>query len=199
MVRFCDNAIKSVRPRLVALYSSVAQSGKSTVASILNEAGWWSVKFAGPLKDMVRGLLGSMGIDKNTVERMVEGDLKEEVVPGFATVTTRRLMQTLGTDWGREAVEANLWARVGLEKAKRLQGLDGNVVIDDLRFPNEYTLLKEAGATTVRIIRPDAPTPPSGSSRYEGLLDTHEFDVVIDNNGTLDDLRAQVCAKIEGV
>ena len=175
--------------RLIGLYSSRAQSGKSEVSKTLADLGWWNVKFAAPLKDMVRGLLDSMGFDDETCERMVEGDLKEQVVPGFKTVTPRHLMQTLGTDWGREAVDAGLWTKVAMMKTSRLKSLACNVVIDDLRYPNEYDAIKKAGGLLVRINRPDAPIPINASPRYEGLLDNHDFDVVIENTGTLEQLR----------
>lgn len=175
---------------IIGLYSSCAQSGKSTVANTLySDYGFDIVKFAGPLKDMTRGLLRSMGIQPSRIERMVEGDLKEEVIPGFATVTPRRIMQTLGTDWGREAVACDLWTQVGIAK---VNSLDDDVVVDDLRFPNEYAELRKLGAFMVRVVRPGISGPAAGSSRYEGLLDNHEFDYVLVNDGTLEDLRSRV-------
>lgn len=172
---------------IVGLYSSCAQSGKSVVAGALAERGYYNVKFAGPLKDMTRGLLYSMGFDTDTVERMVEGDLKEEVLPGFDTVTPRHVMQTLGTDWGREAVDKDMWTKVALAKIDRLRRLDARVVIDDMRFPNEFKALRARGGFMIRVVRPSA--PHVGSSRYEGLLDDQEFDAIITNDGSLEDLR----------
>lgn len=172
---------------LVGLYSSRAQSGKSIVAGALAERGYQTVKFAAPLKDMARGLLNSMCFDTDMVERMVEGDLKDEVIPGFETVTARHILQTLGTDWGREAVDKDMWTKVAATKIDRLRKLEFRVVVDDLRFPNEYAALKKRGALMVRVLRPDA--PEVGSSRYEGLLDDHDFDVVIHNTSTVEDLR----------
>jgi hypothetical protein len=176
---------------LIGLYSSTPQSGKSEVAKVLTTSGFHTVKFADPLKTMVRGLLLSMGIEFETVERMVEGDLKEEVVPGFTTVTPRHLMQTLGTDWGREAVDNELWTKVAGAKMDKVTRLGGLVVVDDLRFPNEYDAMRERGAYLVRVVRPGAQQPAGGSSRYEGLLDDHEFDVTIVNDGTLPTLHAK--------
>lgn len=177
--------------KLIGIYSPRAQSGKSTITRTLVEArGFTVLKFAAPLKDMVRGLLGSMGFDREATERMVEGDLKEQIVPGFKTVTPRHLMQTLGTDWGREAVDADLWTKVVVEKIKRLG--DADIVIDDLRFPNEYDALDSLGGTLVRVERPGAELV--GSPRYEGLLEERSFDVEIHNVGTLDDLRRKALA-----
>jgi hypothetical protein len=79
--------------RLIAL-TGYAGSGKSTLADILAcEHGFTVVKFAGPLKAMLRAL----GLD----EREIEGDLKEQPCQLLAGHTPRRAMQTLGTEWGR--------------------------------------------------------------------------------------------------
>ena len=182
---------KAPKAPLIALYSPRAQSGKSTVADILaGTYGYRCVKFAGPLKDMVRGLLKSMELRDDTVERMVEGDLKESVVPGFRTVTPRHLMQTLGTDWGREAVDADLWTKVAMHKADVLRDMGLPVVIDDMRFPNEFKAVTEAGGVTVKIIRDESPVV--GASRYEGLLDKHPFTWTIRNNGSMAELGCYV-------
>lgn len=181
-----------MKPLLIGLYSSSAQSGKSTAAHTLSYVlNGRIVKFAAPLKDMVRGLLSSMGFRYDTVERMIEGDLKEQVVPGFKTVTPRQLMQTLGTDWGREAVDQELWTKVGLMKAEDERKSGVPVIIDDMRFPNEFNAIKEAGGVTIRVRRTKSGWPV-GDSRYEGLLDKYEFDHTLWNLSTLDDYRKRV-------
>lgn len=179
------------RGRLVALYSSMAGSGKSEVANVLmREFGFEPVKFAGPLKAMARGLFDGMGFDAHEIERMLEGDLKEVVIPGFATVTPRRVMQTLGTDWGREAIDQDLWIKVARTKIEGLLARGVSVVVDDLRFPNELLFVRAMRGVAVRIVRPD-PSRDGGSSRYEGLLDNADFDFVLDNDGSLGTLKGK--------
>nr|WP_250808757.1 hypothetical protein [Neorhizobium tomejilense] len=173
--------------KLIALYSDAAGSGKSEVAKVLMAEGYQSVKFAGPLKDMARGLLRSMGFDDGVVERMIEGDLKEAVIPGFRTVTPRQIMQTLGTDWGREAIDQDLWTKVAASKIEKLRGQGVNVVVDDLRFPNEFDLVEELGGFTVKIVRPN-PSRETGGA-YEGKLKNHQFDATVHNDTTLQALR----------
>jgi len=177
-------------PSLVGLYSSQAGSGKSEVAKMLWHRGFEPVKFAGPLKAMTRGLLASMSISYRLIERMVEGDLKETVIPGFETITPRHLMQTLGTDWGREAVDTKLWEKVAMATAQQMIDAGARVVIDDMRFPNEFEAIRAAGGVTVRVDRPNPSR--AGYSRYEGLLDDFEFDMTIVNDGTLEDLAKRV-------
>ncbi|QXV74650.1 deoxynucleotide monophosphate kinase protein [Rhizobium phage RHEph21] len=176
--------------KLVALYSDAAGSGKSEVAKVLMSQGYVNVKFAGPLKDMARGLLGSMGFDPEMVERQIEGDLKEQVIPGFMTVTPRQIMQTLGTDWGREAIDQDLWTKVARAKIEKLRDQGINVVVDDLRFPNEYDLIRGLGGFAVNVIRPD-PTREAGGA-YEGKLRGYQWHHKLYNTGSLYDLRGKV-------
>jgi hypothetical protein len=180
--------VEPVKHPIIGLYSSAAQSGKSTVANVLvQEGGYEVVKFAGPLKDMARGLLRSMGMAPATVERMVEGDLKEAVIPGFETVTPRKIMQTLGTDWGREAMDRDLWLKVAASNIERLRAEGHPVVVDDVRFPNEMAMIRHLGGIVVKVFRPGVKLV--GESRYEGLLESSTFDVIVVNVGTLEQLR----------
>ena len=128
-------------PRLIALYSTRPQMGKSTVADHLVEFyGYTRVKFATPIKHMVRTLLVYMGMNPLIAERYVDGDLKDEVVPGLGK-TGRELLISLGTDWGRNMVDNDIWATIGAARIQNLvhQGL--SVVVDDMRFANEYQAL----------------------------------------------------------
>lgn len=176
--------------KLVALYSEAAGSGKSEVAKVLIAQGYVNVKFAGPLKDMARGLLKSMGFEAEMVERMIEGDLKETVIPGFKTVTPRQIMQTLGTDWGREAIDQDLWTNVARAKIEKLRDKGVNVVVDDLRFPNEYDLVRGLGGFAVKVVRPD-PSREAGGA-YEGKLRGRDWHHVIFNTSSLFDLKGKV-------
>jgi hypothetical protein len=173
--------------RLIGLYSPNAQSGKSTVASVLNDRGFWTVKFAAPLKDMLRTLYASIGMPAPTIERYIEGDLKENIVPGLG-ITSRHLMVTLGTNWGRE-LDPNFWVKAAEAKVVGLHNAYTDVVIDDMRFPNEYRMIKRLGGQVVRITRPILRA--SSDSVCEGLLDHMTFDREIENSGTLEQLREE--------
>lgn len=180
---------------IIALYSPAPQSGKTTLAQYLMSAwGFERVRFAEPLKAMTKSLLHHMGFGEPIIARMVDGDLKDNPIPGFS-FKSRDIMQTLGTNWGREAVEKDLWVNVAISRIETLYRLgrrDGytpKIVIDDMRFPNEYAALKGQGAKMVRVLRPSVMMPESRlKSGYEGLLNDHEFDLTINNDGELDDL-----------
>lgn len=182
-----------MRPRLIGLYSPVAQSGKSEVAKLLNRHGFVTVKFAEPLKAMVRALLVSVGLE-DFVEDMVEGDLKEQFIQDLGT-TPRFLMQTLGTEWGRNTVYNDFWVRAALAKVGALQNSGKSVVIDDLRFDNEFEAIKRAGGDCWRVWRPGAQRN-STAHPSEGLLESMRFDRHIINDATLDHLRGIIADAI---
>lgn len=198
-------------PHVFGLYSSVMGSGKSEVAKILvRDYGATLIKFAAPLKDMTRVLLGHMGVDPSEIERRVEGDLKEAPIEDFTAwkdrgkmvapradpLTTRFIMQTLGTEWGRDTISPNFWAKITRDKITSELAQGHHVVIDDMRFYQEYDLISgfETGVT-VRVIRPEAVATNGHAS--EGALDGMMFDYLIYNNSDLDGLKAKVHEMME--
>jgi hypothetical protein len=140
-------------------------SGKDTGASGLVEVGYANVKFAGGLKVMLAALLEYQGVDRVTVERMLEGDLKETPTPYLGGRTPRHAMQTLGTEWGRELIADDIWVQIGLNKAKT-----GKSVITDVRFPNEAAAIKEAGGVVIGI-EADWINPVEGEHESEAKID----------------------------
>ena len=140
-------------------------SGKDTAAETLLEGGYRNVKFAGALKDMLRCLLAYQGTDSQTIERMVEGDLKEVPTHLLGGQTPRFAMQTLGTEWGRDLIAHNLWVNTAIERAK------GHLtVITDVRFPNEVEAVYAAGGVCIGI-QADWIVPVEGEHESEALID----------------------------
>lgn len=95
------------------------------------------------------------------------------------------------------------------EQLDFIQGTYGNrapflPAISDLRLPNEYDRLKDEGYVIIRveaashvrmyraILAGDDVTVADLSSITETALDGHEFDYTLENNGTLDELYAQI-------
>lgn len=161
-------------PRLIGLYSSCPQSGKSEVANYLTTRGFRRVKFARPVKQMIYVLLREMGLTHFDAHQHVEGTLKDELIPGFNR-TARFLMETLGTGWGRNTVQSDLWIKSSLSLIKGLITSGRSVVVDDMRFPNEYLALKRLGGVVVRVVN-ESPPESDATSNAEGLLDTYAFD-----------------------
>lgn len=183
------------QPKLIALYSPAPGSGKSEVAKVLEAKGYTVSKFAHPLKDMLVMLLMHAGYSIEDARRCVDGDLKEFPLAGpFFGKTPRELMQTLGTEWGRKLIDPHVWTNLMADKVNRAAT---PMVVDDMRFPNEYDTMKFCGAILVKVTRPGA--IPRNTHPSEGLLEDKAFDLVLDNSGSLRALKKAVYEGIKGL
>lgn len=177
-------------PPLIALYAPRMQSGKSEVAKTLQlTRGFTLVKFADPFKAFIKDLLIQAGATEPLAQQMVEGTLKERDIPGLG-VSTRRMLQTLGSDWGRHLISPNLWVEVAKRKIEQNLAAGIPVVVDDMRFPNEYEMILQLGGSPVKVVRTG--TQPYQGHASEGLLEGYPM-TILQNNSTLGELRA--CAE----
>lgn len=175
-------------PRVIAV-TGLAGSGKSSVASLLViHHGFKLLKFADPLKDMLRAL----GLGPAELEGPKKG-LSCKLLGGRSP---RYAMQTLGTDWGRSLICDDLWVNIWRQRAKLLL-LDGfPVVCDDARFDNEALVIKDLGGEIWNIRRPaigrlGATGGLPGHETENGAASRHALQQ-INNSGTLDDLLHRV-------
>ena len=107
------------------------------------------------LKRMVSSLLvADAGLSPREAFEHVEGSDKEKPIETLGNVTSRHLMQTLGTEWGRKCIGDSFWVLLFQAKVKFLmQELVESkefrikrpqvVVCDDVRFENEVLGAKE--------------------------------------------------------
>lgn len=167
-------------PPLIGLYSPAPQSGKTTLAEALARCGFARLRFAAPLKAALRAILAEAGEDPATIERMIEGDLKQAPAEALAGETPRWAMQTLGTEWGRRLIGENLWVDLLIRRAAKLRAIGQPVVCDDMRFPNEAEAIRAAGGVLIRIERPGAAAPNGHAS--EGALEGFRFDLRLRND-----------------
>jgi len=130
-------------PLVIAL-TGPAGSGKSTAARhLVSTHGYTLVKFAGPLKAMMR----MVGL----ADREIEGDLKEEPSAVLCGKTPRYAMQTLGTEWGRDIIGPDFWANVWFDMAADVLDQGGRVVCDDCRFDNEAEAARKLGGMVLSL------------------------------------------------
>lgn len=78
-------------------------------------------------------------------------DLQDKEAPIYRDKSTRDLMRTLGTAWGRESVHENLWVDLLMAQIERSES--HLVVIDDVRFSNESTAIRNRGGFVVELSR----------------------------------------------
>lgn len=177
-------------PALIGLIGK-RRVGKDTAALALTKKGYKALRFATPLKDMVRAYLTAVGTDKITIEKMIEGDLKEMPVTCFNGHTARYVMQTLGTDWGRKYLGKDIWVQACRETWRQYN----YVVISDVRFKNEAEAIKADGGTLLRILRPRLRISLS-NHKSEKELEGIQEDITISNNGTVPQFHRKLYEKL---
>jgi hypothetical protein len=193
-----------MKPALIALYSSDMRSGKSTVASMLTERFFGMTQsFAAPFYDFVISVAAPfVEGGEAEVRQWLQDERKDrEPIPGLQRlrtgdhdkpVTLRWMLQSIGTQWGRDCIDPALWTKLAEKKAQKALKTY-SVIFDDMRFPNEFEMVKRNGGVCVRIFRPGEGTR-GDTSTGEGLLDRHDFDYYINNVGSLSDLKRSVWA-----
>lgn len=168
---------------IIGLYSPAPQSGKSAVAKLLvANYGFECFSFASPIKSMLNTAFAERGLDYDAYKALQ--NIKEAKIPKFYNKSYRELMQSLG-DWGRSQ-DVNMWVDMlfnGRRESNRM-------VIDDVRFPNEFYKIKKEGGILLRVNRPSAKKPNKHPS--EGGLDALAFDGIINNNNDMTWLAEQV-------
>lgn len=146
--------------------------GKSTLAAMMSENEAIPnpieiLSFATPLKRMAASILPPEAFTP-------EG--KEDPKFGICGKTPRHILQTLGTDWGRMMVGSNIWVEA---MRNRILASDAPVVIiDDLRFENEWALVKELGGIVIRLERKGIAY--TGEHASEQPIPPHMIDCVLD-------------------
>lgn len=128
-----------------------AGSGKNTVADRLcRQHGWVQFGFADPVYAAVSAATGI------PVPRLRDRQVKEQPIEWLGK-SPRELLQTLGTEWGRNMVRDDIWVQIAMRQAEKclshLRG-SGGVVITDVRFPNEVAAIKAAGGLVWKVSRP---------------------------------------------
>jgi len=164
---------KTETSKVIALHG-LAKSGKTTVADFLEKKGYQRHSFATPLKNMLK----CIGLR----DEHLYGALKEAQTPLLCGKTPRFAMMKLGTEFGRDTIHPDIWIIAWINTRP-----EGNVVVDDLRFPNELQALTDINAVTIKIVRP-------GLIRGEHESEQHDLSCkyTVVNDGSLEDLYQKV-------
>jgi len=162
--------------KLIGLHGK-AGSGKDTAARALAQCGWAKLALADPLRELLvymnptivgrfhRGYLADL-VDKHGWDK-----LKRE------EPAVRDLMQRTG-EAGRRAFGQDFWIR---QASMRLNRETRNVIVTDVRYPNEAEWIRESGGIVVRIFWPDSPHGLTGSAADHVTENVLQCDVDIEN------------------
>lgn len=159
-------------------------SGKDTSADyIVEKYSYHKYSFAKPLKEICRILFGF-------TDEQLYGD-KKEVIDPYWKITPRVALQYIGTDLFRNQlknimphINDDIWVNVFEANHN-----DNNVVIADCRFQNEVDKIKKMNGIIIKLIR-DTHSIDSHSS--ENIDNVTDFDYIIHNNGSIQDLYNEI-------
>jgi hypothetical protein len=163
-----------------------AGSGKDTLADLfVKKRQYRKLSFADPLYAMLGTLTGQ------PAARLKDRSFKEATV-GWIGKSPREMLQTLGTEWGRQMVKDTLWVEWTMRR------VDGDCVIPDVRFDNEAKAIRDAGGVVLRITRGGGGCLVGTAAEHasENGISPQFVAAEIDNSGDLDHLWRQAAAAI---
>lgn len=173
---------------LICLYAP-KESGKTTVADILEDLGYVPIAFADPVRD---GVAAAFGLDRDWFREVSSNQATKEVpLDVLGGRTPREVLVQFGMFF-RDEVAHDHWATVAVRRIQALRDSGAPVVVTDCRFENEAQAVQSIGGIVVGICRP-------ATWRANGDLDRAEaavysgwkrvVDTVLVNNGDLEELK----------
>lgn len=174
--------------------SGKARSGKSTLSSLLiknfevKENDVKVIAFADAIKQMI-----SIMFPEASLECLYgKSELRQNIIsPNYKDknnniLTYRQALIDIGT-LGRK-YNNDLWVnkvKVELSKVEKNCKL---LIVNDVRFINEFKYLKQEGFFTIRIKREESLKINDVSEQQQDEIGDEAFDFVLHNNSTMEDL-----------
>lgn len=154
--------------------AGAAGSGKTTLAKALEARGFKIIAFADPIYEAVSAIVGL------PVAALQQREIKEKPLEWLGR-SPRHLLQTLGTEWGRDSISQTIWIDIALHRAEHFP----DVVIPDVRFDNEARAIRANGGRVWQLNRDDyRPLERSACIHSsEAGVSGHLVDLTIDNDG----------------
>ncbi len=168
-------------PTLIGIHGK-ARAGKDTLAKIIMSLypdSYRRYAFAEPIKKACNLIFG-------WDDRHADGSLKEVVDPEFE-VSPRFAYQKLGTEWGRDIINNDLWLLVAGKKVRLNKEVDNvGTIITDVRFDNEAAWVLERNGVLIHVVREEQAIIEESSHVSERGLDEKYLEKAfrINNNGT---------------
>lgn len=178
--------------------TGLAGVGKDTaamaIASIPKE-GTAKYAFADPIYNMLHTVFDLPVTTGKKGRKKTQVIDKNSIVEGTGR-TVRYLLQTLGTEWGRNTVSKDVWVNQADAFLSQLEGNIGIqiVVFTDVRFDNEAEFIKRRGGKIIQIHRKD---PGTSSHESEKGINAKYIDHTVGNNGKVEDFKANIIKAVK--
>lgn len=167
--------------------SGYAGSGKDTAADVLvEEFGFTKVAYADKLREALY-VLNPMVSDQTFLADVIDEHGWQGYKKTEYSDEVRRLIQTLGTEVGRDMMGENVWVDATYDALPD----DARVVVTDGRFINELDAARARYGYVWRIER-DGVGPLNNHSSETEAVDYPFFSLYLHNNGTLEQFKALV-------
>jgi hypothetical protein len=176
-----------------------ANTGKNTLSKLLDEeiksrfTEWKGTKFiafADPIKKIAKIMFPNMPNKYLFGSSQYRSKQISDAVKDGSALTVRTLLTDIGTS-ARE-YNSNIWIQVFAKTLSKCFNKKSLVVVTDVRFRNEFDYLNQLGFFKIRIYRNDVKKGTHISETSQDDIQDSEFDFIINNDGTLDDLKGQV-------
>ena len=163
-------------------------SGKDTVGQLIKEMypelNPKTIAFADPIKKVIEHIF-NLKEEAYTYDRLKRATLKLKDEDCFYSIEGRRLVREIGMlmrSYDEKQFTNYVVGEIRYEPSNLW-------IVTDLRFDNEFTVLKTLGAKIIKIIRPHY--------TYDGHIterafDDHLVDKLLMNDGNLDYLKIRV-------
>jgi len=176
----------SERPRFVVGIIGKAGSGKDTVGDYLKK----KYEFTGlALADTLKRVVQEMFVIPDDV--MHDRVKREKPLPDMPDWSVRKLLQFVGTELIRNHIDDAAWTKSLIKRYPKT----GNIVVTDVRFPNEISDIRELSGCPVffiRVTRPGYVGTDVGIKNHASEIHELEGDFTIVNSTTIEDIHERV-------
>jgi hypothetical protein len=182
--------------KLIGLSGEIS-CGKTTLCKILEKYNYQEYMLSKPLKDIA--------VILNFNQEQVFGNQEQKLqVNEFWGISSRQFLQVFGTEVCRDTLpnllpnmklnNKSIWLRL-FEKYYN-DNSDKNIVVSDIRYSDEAKVISDLGGILIRINR-------NKTNKVEQNINIHNhkseqsfneinYDFVIDNNGTIEELEENI-------
>lgn len=142
---------------MLLAFAGKQRSGKDTAASYLIDKYPGEIyKFASPLYEIQKAIYDICDLyhNENTKDRF--------------------LLQWIGTDWGRNTIDKDLWVNILEKRLKKniREYPDDNLYVTDCRFPQEVEMLEKLGFYIINITRNEDLRVAAGATNLTHISET---------------------------
>lgn len=173
--------------RIIVGLAGKKRAGKDSIAHVLtSEYGFAHDSFAAPIREFVEKLTE----DYSSNVFSIDGD-RETAIDWLGGKSKRQLMQTLGTEWGRDMVSPTLWMDALWRRTGRATtSFHRLLVISDVRFDDEADFIRSKGGIIIHVVRPGLNGGDGHVSEYG--VHKEDIDATLHNDGDLNHLQWRV-------